>query len=175
MICWSVALAWAETGDDDHVLADSIYHSTSNPDNRHFAEDDDSGAFVRYRGGLSKPEQEDNRIIGGTVAEGTEYGFMAFVYYNQDGLSDLSRPSCSATIIDRQWLLTAANCLTAHNIYGPEVIYFKNGMECPLYYTMENLSFISLFKLLAKIPNMACFFKKKSLKQSVQIFWNTLK
>ncbi len=133
MICWSVSLAWAEA--DGHTLVDSIQDGTFIPGKRNSAEDDDGSAFVRYGGGgggggLSKPEQEDDRIIDGTVAEGDEFSFMAFVYYNQDELSDVSRPSCSATIIDRQWLLTAAHCLTSDNVYGPEVIYLNKNRHC---------------------------------------------
>ena len=115
-----MTLAWAKAGDNDRTLANSLYNGTSA--NRNFAHDDDNGgAFVRYGGASpsSKPDEEDDRIIDGNVAEGDQFGFMAFVYYNQDKLSDVTTKSCSATVIDGYWLLTAAHCLTSHD--GTEV------------------------------------------------------
>ncbi len=125
MICWSLTLAWAEAGYNSHTLVNNIYSSTSG--NRNFAdEDENDGAFVTYGGGggpPSEPNEENDRIIGGTKAEGDQFGFMAFVYFNQDDLSDVMAKSCSATVIGRQWLLTAAHCLTAHD--GTKVIHSK--------------------------------------------------
>ncbi len=122
---WNVALIRADAGYKSHTLSNSIHISTSG--NKNFSDDNNnSGAFVRYgrgRGPSSEPEEEEDRIIGGNVAEGDQFVFMAFVYYNQEELSYETSKSCSATLIDPQWLLTAAHCLTAHD--GTKVIYSK--------------------------------------------------
>ena len=54
-------------------------------------------------------KEEEDRIVGGEVAQ--SWDFMAFVYWYQEDLLKRLTPSCSATVITNQWLLTAASCL----------------------------------------------------------------
>ncbi len=59
---------------------------------------------------IQSKEEEDNRIVGGYMAD-SNLNFMAFVYWHKEELLNRSAQAWSATVLNEQWLLTAAQCI----------------------------------------------------------------
>ncbi len=55
-------------------------------------------------------KEDEDRIVGGEVAN-QSWDFMAFLYWLKEDLLNRMTPSCSASVITNQWLLTAAHCI----------------------------------------------------------------